>query len=268
MFNSQELDKETGYYFYNARHYDPEISRFVTADNVIDGEGDSQGWNRYSYVKGNPIRYKDPTGHCTEWMDSPEDVKTDEKAWDKAIDNYKKGEDWKEKNVNNMAFDDYGVFGNNGKGVVKRLFNIAKNPKRSFNAFTNGVKTTFNKSKSFYQQYKKLKQIRVAYNKTVSQIPSLNKKLLKDGVKVEERAKAAYDIRHKARLEARSKMDGNKVKFLEERDLKKYKNENGPTFEYLIEKNLEKGYKGDNVYEEIIKSSSRTDSFFNKLFGL
>jgi len=62
-YNSQELDKETGYYFYNARHYDPEISRFVTADNVIDGEGDTQGWNRYSYVKGNPIVYKDPTGH-------------------------------------------------------------------------------------------------------------------------------------------------------------------------------------------------------------
>ncbi len=62
-FNSQELDKETGYYYYNARHYDLEIGRFVTADNVVDGERDTQGWNRYSYVKGNPIQYKDPTGH-------------------------------------------------------------------------------------------------------------------------------------------------------------------------------------------------------------
>ncbi|MCP4179846.1 MAG: RHS repeat-associated core domain-containing protein, partial [bacterium] len=62
-YNSQELDKETGYYYYNARHYDPEICRFVTADTVIDGQYSTQGWNRYSYVKGNPISYKDPSGH-------------------------------------------------------------------------------------------------------------------------------------------------------------------------------------------------------------
>ena len=62
-YNSQELDKESGYYFYNARHYDPEIARFVTPDTVIDGEGSTQGWNRFAYCKGNPIIYKDPTGH-------------------------------------------------------------------------------------------------------------------------------------------------------------------------------------------------------------
>lgn len=62
-YNSQELDKETGYYFYNARHYDPEIARFVTADTVIPYESNTQSWNRLSYVRNNPIRYKDPTGH-------------------------------------------------------------------------------------------------------------------------------------------------------------------------------------------------------------
>ena len=35
----------------------------VTADTVIDGENSTQGWNRYSYVRNNPIIYKDPTGH-------------------------------------------------------------------------------------------------------------------------------------------------------------------------------------------------------------
>jgi RHS repeat-associated protein len=62
-YNSQELDKETNFYFYNARYYDPEICRFVTADNVVPYENDSQSWNRFSYVRNNPIIYSDPTGH-------------------------------------------------------------------------------------------------------------------------------------------------------------------------------------------------------------
>ncbi|EPG66170.1 RHS repeat-associated core domain protein [Leptospira wolffii serovar Khorat str. Khorat-H2] len=62
-YNSQELDRETNFYFYNARYYDPQIARFTSADTVIDGARSTQGWNRFSYVAGNPIRYKDPTGH-------------------------------------------------------------------------------------------------------------------------------------------------------------------------------------------------------------
>ncbi|MFB5652902.1 RHS repeat-associated core domain-containing protein, partial [Leptospira wolffii] len=63
---SQELDRETNFYFYNARYYDPQIGRFTSADTMIDGARSTQGWNRFSYVAGNPIRYKDPTGHEAE----------------------------------------------------------------------------------------------------------------------------------------------------------------------------------------------------------
>ena len=30
---------------------------------MIDGVNTTAGWNRYMYVRGNPIMYKDPTGH-------------------------------------------------------------------------------------------------------------------------------------------------------------------------------------------------------------
>ncbi|MES0491848.1 MAG: RHS repeat-associated core domain-containing protein, partial [Leptospirales bacterium] len=63
-YNGQALDEESDLYFYNARHYDPEIARFVTADSVTDGPGTIKGWNRYMYVGGNPIMYKDPSGHA------------------------------------------------------------------------------------------------------------------------------------------------------------------------------------------------------------
>ena len=94
----------TGLLFYNARYYDPQIGRFVSADSVVPGnasggmdgvaltlltvdfhegglltglasEGaradkldwggpsDPQGLNRYAYVRNNPVRWVDPTGH-------------------------------------------------------------------------------------------------------------------------------------------------------------------------------------------------------------
>jgi RHS repeat-associated protein len=62
-FNSQELDTETNFYYYNARYYDPEFCRFITADPVVDGVHSLSGWNGYMYVQGNPIVYKDPTGN-------------------------------------------------------------------------------------------------------------------------------------------------------------------------------------------------------------
>ncbi|MES0490884.1 MAG: SpvB/TcaC N-terminal domain-containing protein [Leptospirales bacterium] len=62
-YNGQAFDEESDLYFFNARHYDPEVARFVTADTVTDGPGTIKGWNRYMYVGGNPIMYKDPTGH-------------------------------------------------------------------------------------------------------------------------------------------------------------------------------------------------------------
>ncbi|WP_243393379.1 RHS repeat-associated core domain-containing protein [Leptospira perolatii] len=44
-------------------YYDPQIARFTSADSIIDGEYDTQGWNRFAYVKGNPVGAKDPSGH-------------------------------------------------------------------------------------------------------------------------------------------------------------------------------------------------------------
>jgi len=87
-FNSQELDRESGFYFFNERHYDSVVARFVSADTVVDGEFDTQGWNRFSYVKGNPVVYRDPTGHeayTVVWQSKKEETG----HAGIAIDNYK-----------------------------------------------------------------------------------------------------------------------------------------------------------------------------------
>ena len=56
QYTGQINDDSTGLYFYNARYYDPQNGSFISADTI-------QSTNRYAYVKGNPLRLIDPTGH-------------------------------------------------------------------------------------------------------------------------------------------------------------------------------------------------------------
>lgn len=47
---------------YNARFYSPYQNHYTQPDTIIPGIG-AMALNRYMYVKGNPIRYNDPSGH-------------------------------------------------------------------------------------------------------------------------------------------------------------------------------------------------------------
>jgi len=66
-FTDQELDPSTGLYNYDARLYDPVIGQFISADTIVPGSGfDPQMLNRFSYVRNNPLRNIDPSGHYVE----------------------------------------------------------------------------------------------------------------------------------------------------------------------------------------------------------
>jgi RHS repeat-associated protein len=61
-YTGQDFDQWTGLYNYGARYYDPNLMHFISADNIIPSAADPQMLNRYSYVRNNPIRLRDPTG--------------------------------------------------------------------------------------------------------------------------------------------------------------------------------------------------------------
>jgi len=48
---------------YNARIYDPQIGRFMSADDIVPDAYYSQSYNRYTYVENGPLSFTDPTGH-------------------------------------------------------------------------------------------------------------------------------------------------------------------------------------------------------------
>jgi RHS repeat-associated protein len=57
-FTGREWDAETGLYYYRARYYEPQSSRFLTNDP----SGFAAGTNFYRYVNNTPLRAIDPSG--------------------------------------------------------------------------------------------------------------------------------------------------------------------------------------------------------------
>ena len=57
---------DLGLIYMNARYYMPEIGRFISADTIVPEPGNPQSFNRYAYVRNNPVNFTDPTGHCAE----------------------------------------------------------------------------------------------------------------------------------------------------------------------------------------------------------
>ncbi len=62
-FTGHEHINGTDLIHMNGRVYDPTIGRFLSADPHIQAPNDTQSYNRYSYVKNNPINYTDPSGY-------------------------------------------------------------------------------------------------------------------------------------------------------------------------------------------------------------
>lgn len=58
----EQLD-QVGLVHMNGRLYDPALGRFTSADPHVDGAGNTQGYNRYSYVQNNPMNATDPSGY-------------------------------------------------------------------------------------------------------------------------------------------------------------------------------------------------------------
>ena len=62
-YTGQRAEKGLGLYFYGARWYDPQLSRFLSADSIIPQQQGVQAWDRYAYVNNSPTTGVDPTGH-------------------------------------------------------------------------------------------------------------------------------------------------------------------------------------------------------------
>ena len=68
-YRSYYFDFETGFYYVSSRYYDPEIGRWINADNAIAGVGGNiRGYNLFAYCMNDPVNMSDHTGHWPQWI--------------------------------------------------------------------------------------------------------------------------------------------------------------------------------------------------------
>jgi RHS repeat-associated protein len=63
-FTAKERDAETGLDYFIARCYSSAGGRFTSPDDFTRDShvADPQSWNKYAYVRNNPLRYVDRNG--------------------------------------------------------------------------------------------------------------------------------------------------------------------------------------------------------------
>ena len=88
QYTGQQKDS-TGLYYYNARYYDPQLGTFISPDTLVPEPGVLFDYNRYMYVRGNPVNFSDPSGHCSTLADGSRDLENDAGCWDAADQVYK-----------------------------------------------------------------------------------------------------------------------------------------------------------------------------------
>ena len=60
-------DNETGMYYLNSRYYNPELGRFISADDFSYLDSGRLTRNAYCYCVNNPLKYYDPNGYDLTW---------------------------------------------------------------------------------------------------------------------------------------------------------------------------------------------------------
>ncbi|WP_432458893.1 RHS repeat domain-containing protein [Agarivorans sp. QJM3NY_25] len=68
-FTNQLSIEEFGLVHMRGRIYDPQLKRFLSADPTVPDPLNALSYNRYAYVKNNPLKYTDPTGFSEESVD-------------------------------------------------------------------------------------------------------------------------------------------------------------------------------------------------------
>ena len=89
-YTGKEKDGATGWYYYEARHYNQQFRHFTQADVIFYRIYDPQSLNKYAYVRNNPTKLVDPSGHVWwnpfDWFQNKQSRNATSSAYKKTTD--------------------------------------------------------------------------------------------------------------------------------------------------------------------------------------
>lgn len=174
-------------------------------------------------------------------------LRGDLRAWTRELMSNRAAADWLAANESNPSFEDlvarYEARGLSGDAVYDAIVDAATHSHYGAGTLSN-------------------EQTRTVYTTFELRMREVGEKLLREGAGVEERARTLYELRASIRTWTRSLMaDRETADYLTA-------NEPNPTFEDLVERQRAKGRVGDEIYEAIIASATRSRASVNQSLGI
>ncbi len=72
-YTNEYTDSYIKLIYLRSRMYDPYLNQFIQPDTIVPNPYIPADWNKYTYVRDNPINYTDPTGHDPWWCEGRPD---------------------------------------------------------------------------------------------------------------------------------------------------------------------------------------------------
>jgi GNAT superfamily N-acetyltransferase len=169
------------------------------------------------------------------------------RAWTRELMSNRPAADWLAANESNPSFEDL-IARNEAKGltgdaVYEAIIDSATHSHYAMETLSNA-------------------ETRTVYTTFELRMREVSERLLRDGAGLEERARALYSLRASIRTWTRALMaDRETADYLTA-------NEPNPTFEDLVERQRVKGRVGDEIYEAIIASATRSRASVNESLGI
>jgi RHS repeat-associated protein len=66
LYQGEQFDSETGFYYLRARYYNPATGRLLTVDSAMTADDNPASAHPYLYAGANPVNQTDPTGQAFE----------------------------------------------------------------------------------------------------------------------------------------------------------------------------------------------------------